>query len=487
MVVAILRPTSVYDEIFGTVTTTLPWGEPITKLDASESIWSIIFFLSQLTVIGFLVFACIKQFLRGERRNALVLGLGLLFLVLALIFDMLFIDSGAINFIYLGDFGFIPLLVIMSLQLSNEVIRVDEELSSYRQNLEQMVADRTQELDDATSALRQSEQRARALLNAPPDSALLLDTEGIILDINEIAAERLGVSVEEARGTNIYTLLDPDVFEFRKTKIDELVINKKPIRWEDTLSGRNIDNNLYPILDDDGNVSSIAIIGADITERKQLQVKAIESAAAEERNSLARDLHDAVTQTIYAASLIVEVLPQVWERSPEEGQRNLIKLRQLVRGALAEMRSLLFELRPASLEKASMETLIQFAADAFTGRTRVPVILESEGFGELPADVKTAFYRITQEIFNNIAKHASAASVEIRLESRSKHVELSIMDNGVGFDLQDDKITGMGISIMQERATEVGAKLEVESKIGHGTRLTLCWTDFNEEILYDRL
>ena len=275
-VAAISRSTSVYEEIFGVVKTTLPWGETIMQLEASESIWGIIFFLSQLTVVGFLIFACVRQYFRGERQNALMLGLGLLFLILALIFDMLFIDSGVINFIYLGDFGFVPLLVIMGLQLSNQVIKTDEELAAYRKNLEKMVTNRTQELEEIASAFRQSERRARALLNAPSDSALLLDPDGNVLDINKIAAQKLGVSIDNVLGKSAYDFLEPNVAAYRKLKIQELVVTRQPIRWEDVSKGRIIDNNLYPILDDDGSVSSIAVFGADITERKRLQERAME-------------------------------------------------------------------------------------------------------------------------------------------------------------------------------------------------------------------
>ena len=146
---------------------------------------------------------------------------------------------------------------------------------------------------------------------------------------------------------------------------------------------------------------------ADLEQAQQeLVQQAQQVAAAEERGRLARDLHDAVTQTIYSAALIAEALPQVWERNPDEGRRNLTKLRQLVRGALAEMRALLFELRPAALEQADLESLLRQLADALTGRTRIPVTVETEGQGDLPAEVKVACYRIAQETFNNIAKHA---------------------------------------------------------------------------------
>ena len=90
-----------------------------------------------------------------------MLGLGLLFLIFALVFDMLLIDTGAINFVYLGDYGFIPLLVIMSVQFSNQVIRIDEELDSYRKTLEQMVRERTNDLEKTAAALRRSERQTR--------------------------------------------------------------------------------------------------------------------------------------------------------------------------------------------------------------------------------------------------------------------------------------------------------------------------------------
>ena len=141
------------------------------------------------------------------------------------------------------------------------------------------------------------------------------------------------------------------------------------------------------------------------------------------------------------------------------------------------MRSLLFELRPDSLERASIESLIQFVADAFSGRTNVPVSLEVEGLGDQPSEVKTVFYRITQEIFNNIAKHTEATSVVVNLDINSKQLALSVRDNGLGFDLQANHQTGMGLSIMQERAVEVGAQLKVESQPGEGTRVSLYWSE----------
>ena len=126
-------------------------------------------------------------------------------------------------------------------------------------------------------------------------------------------------------------------------------------------------------------------------------------AAEEERQALARDLHDAVTQSIYSASLIAEALPAVWEREPAEGLRNLERMRRLVRAALAEMRTLLFELRPASLAAAPIGALIDRLGDSLGGQMQIPVEIVVDDV-DLPPEVKLAFYRVTQEAFSNIAK-----------------------------------------------------------------------------------
>jgi PAS domain S-box-containing protein len=487
--VAIIRPNSVHTEIFGIVPVALPWGETINLLDASESLWEIVFFLSEIVLVGFAIYACMRQFLVGERQKAYALGLGLAFLLFALIFDIIFIDSGQINFVYLGDYGFLPLAVVMGIQLANQVLETEDELGEYRQNLEQMVDERTEELErsnvqltqeitsrqQAEAALRQSERMARALLDAPSDSAMLVDLDGAILNLNEIAAARLGIDVRDSIGKNIYTLFDDTLAEKRRSKADQLIETKKPVTWEDERIGRSYENHLYPILDDDDQVASIAIFARDITQLKKIQEQEMVDAATQERTRLARDLHDAVTQTIYSASLIAEVLPTVWERDPQAGQRNLVKLRQLVRGALAEMRTLLFELRPASLEAAELSALLHQLGDSLTGRTRIPVAYQMVEDSPPPKDIKVAVYHIAQEAFNNIAKHSEATQIEVKLHSESDQVQLSVKDDGRGFDPMQVAKDKLGIQIMTERAREINASIKLNSSAGKGTQVSISW------------
>jgi signal transduction histidine kinase len=237
--------------------------------------------------------------------------------------------------------------------------------------------------------------------------------------------------------------------------------------------------------------------------------RAEELAVLQERNRLARELHDAVTQTLFSASLIAEAMPALWERDQEMGQERLAMLRQMSRGALAEMRTLLLELRPAALVETSLGDLLRQLGEAVTGRAGIPVTVEVEGLCELPADLHVALYRIAQEALNNVVKHAKASQVAVSLRctprvpsggppsSRRQNgqqdagsppsssrageegpeikVELVIRDNGRGFDLDDLPPEGMGLGIMRERAEAVGAQLGIVSQLSQGTRLTVIW------------
>lgn len=216
-------------------------------------------------------------------------------------------------------------------------------------------------------------------------------------------------------------------------------------------------------------------------DNTRLRKQAEDMAVAAERNRLARDLHDAVTQTLFSSSLIAEVLPKIWERSREDGMKRLEELRQLTRGALAEMRTLLFELRPATLVEAPLGDLLRQLSEAVTGRARIPVSLDVKGTAKLPPEVKIVFYRITQEALNNISKHSGATKAVIELRANEDEqlgvivANLRITDNGKGFDPGGVTSEHFGIGIMKERAEAAGAKLKVSSEPGAGTVIELEW------------
>jgi len=235
-------------------------------------------------------------------------------------------------------------------------------------------------------------------------------------------------------------------------------------------------------------LQSLAHQAGSAIENARLYEQAQQAAVLEERARLARDLHDAVTQTLFSASLLAEALPASWESDHQEGEKLLDEIKNLNRGALAEMRTLLIELRPSALIEANFGDLLQQLAEAASGREGLPVEVEVECACTLPPDVHIALYRITQEALNNVVKHARAGQVNVSVscshcsadkfgEDRPREITLLISDDGQGFNLNQNQHDKLGLGIMRERAVDIGAQIEIDSEPGAGTRITVQWQD----------
>lgn len=224
---------------------------------------------------------------------------------------------------------------------------------------------------------------------------------------------------------------------------------------------------------------------AKVSEYARLYDMARDLAASEERNRLARELHDSVTQVLFAATLVAEVLPSIWRRDPTLAMDSLDQLRRLTHGALAEMRTLLLELRPSALVRTPLPELLAQLTEAVTSRTRLQFQLSLDQMATLPEEVQVCCYRIAQEALNNVVKHAQARHVEVSLSKMSLKapfasetdvgLALMIADDGVGFVAEERQSDHMGIAIMEERATAIGADFTLESQPGRGTMVVVTW------------
>jgi signal transduction histidine kinase len=231
-----------------------------------------------------------------------------------------------------------------------------------------------------------------------------------------------------------------------------------------------------PSVDEQRVVQALAQRAALAIQNARLFEQAQQVATAEERQRLARELHDAVTQTLFSASLIAEVVPRLWERDPEQGRRRLEELRRLTRGALAEMRTLLLELRPAALIETPFGQLLRQLAEATTSRTTLQIDVQAaDDERPLTPEVQIGLYRIAQEALNNMAKHAGASGASIHLRRRPQGVDLHLIDNGRGFDPTQTPPGHLGLGIMHERARAIGARLRIVSRLGDGTQVHVRW------------
>ena len=232
-----------------------------------------------------------------------------------------------------------------------------------------------------------------------------------------------------------------------------------------------------------GRLQTFADQAAIAIQNAQFHEQARALAALEERQRLARDLHDAVSQTLFSASVIAGALPRLWERNPAKVPPRLEQLHRLTRGALAEMRALLMELRPSALTEAHLGELLQQLGEAVMGRSQMAVTLAVEDVAGLPPDVQMALYYIAQEALNNVVKHARANEAAVRLHNGAEGLRLSIHDDGRGFDPDRVPNTCMGLRIMGERAASIGAALSITSAPGAGTTLEVIWPGGGEGAL----
>ena len=220
--------------------------------------------------------------------------------------------------------------------------------------------------------------------------------------------------------------------------------------------------------------AAIAIQNAQLFEQSK------ELATMQERQRLARELHDSVSQTLFTCRTMSESALRRWEKDPHRAHELLAEVNQLTTTALSEMRVLLLELRPAALTQLGLKELFEQYLRPIQERRRFQLKMALDEMAPLPPDVQIALYRIAQEALNNIDKHAQARTVEICAVDYPEYLELTIRDDGHGFDIAEAPASHLGLRIMQERAAAIGASLQIKSLVGQGTEITVDWKKRDE-------
>jgi signal transduction histidine kinase len=214
-----------------------------------------------------------------------------------------------------------------------------------------------------------------------------------------------------------------------------------------------------------GSQAAIAIENARLHEH----VRGL--AAVEERQRLARELHDSVSQALYGIALGARTARTMLDRDPSKAQEPLDYVLQLAEVGLAEMRALIFELRPDALETDGLVAALERRLAATRARHGVELVSDLCAEPDASLDVKEALFRIAQEALNNTVKHASATRIELRLFQRDGLLTLELRDNGAGFDPAGQFPSHLGLRSMRERAAQLGGTLEIESAPAQGTRV----------------
>jgi signal transduction histidine kinase len=420
------------------------------------------------------------------------------------------------------DEHFIRLTTTVAGQLGSFILRKysEDELFKAHQELEERVQARTAELEISNERLRQQSALAEALrdtalaLNSTlelPDvlQRILENVKRVVrhetADIMLIEGDWAHVVGSRGYNTHVVTPLSISPIPFRDWPLlrqmvetgQPLVIENiqthpgwiklggqewrvsyagLPIRQQDEVIGflniTSVESAFFTperveALQIFADQAALAIQNAKLYQESQTL------AAMQERERLARDLHDAVSQTLFSASVVAEALPRLSQRDPRKVPVLAEQIQRLTRGAQAEMRTLLLELRPAALNDADLKVLLFQLVEATKSRKKIHFDIEIDPVDEIAPDTKLALYRIAQEALNNITKHSQATQGAIRFKQNNGQIELLIADQGRGFDMDRVSSTHLGIKIMRERAESIGGTLVIQSEPGQGTEIRI--------------
>jgi signal transduction histidine kinase len=221
---------------------------------------------------------------------------------------------------------------------------------------------------------------------------------------------------------------------------------------------------------------SQALLGELQAAHRELQAYAgrvEELAAAEERNRLARELHDSVTQTIFSLTLTAQAARTLMDQDTARAVQQLDRVQELAGDALAEMRSLIRQLRPKTVAELGLAPALRQHAAERQSRDGLHVDLRLDGERRVPAEVEEALFRVAQEALNNVVKHARTDRAEVCLAWQDQAVTLTVEDRGAGFDpaRAGPDASHLGLTGMRERVAALGGTLDVRSEPGAGTRI----------------
>ena len=405
-----------------------------------------------------------------------------------------FVDQGAASTPYLGPIGNATVVVMAATYLGLQLADSERRLRMQNARLEETVLARTAALIDANRRLENTVERQRTSVRHLSDLARQFETmNAVALPLGD--RDRIARSLEEVLG-DLGRLVGAERVELSLGELEDVPIDaqlewsataaepldRAPIRVPLTVSARQLGElTIWPTersLEPERRryVELAAEHLAGFVERVELAGRIASSAIQAERRRIAQELHDSVTQKLYSVSFLAEALPNQLPDEAEEARRIAMRMRQILLTSLAELRTLMFELHPAALERATLAQLLQQLCEMIDAACSVDVELSMTEGPRVPTDVRVGMYRIAQEALTNVARHSDAETAQVSLCHIPRGLELRICDDGRGFETEGQHI-GHGLRNMNERAEAIGAGLSVRSGTDCGTTVVARWVE----------
>ena len=429
----------------------------------------------------------------GPIRRASRLTLGLLVLGIVLASALVFFAIGRVlkpvkeltqgaQRIAEGDFDYS--IVANS---GDEIQELAQQFTTMADALKESYAGLEQKVEARTEELAASELRYRDLFEESRDAIFITTPEGRFIDANRAALDLFGCTREEIIDSDVEpNWFDPQDRGKYLKELDEAGSVSNFAMMVLRKDGIVLDCEVSAILrqDESGTEKRIQGIVRDVTEIKRSEAAALEQArevaVLEERNRMAREIHDTMAQGFTGIVIQMEAAEQSMETSPGALPEHLNRARSLAREGLQEARRSVWGLMPHALEQSTLDTALQEEVRRFDAEGRSKIAFTQSGKRrELPPDVQTVLLRICQESLTNIRRHADASQVDVTLNYYEHEVLLSVQDNGSGFDPptveKEKRGVSFGLTGLRQRAEQINGQLLVGSTKNQGTlvRLTI--------------
>jgi PAS domain S-box-containing protein len=337
---------------------------------------------------------------------------------------------------------------------------------------------------------RASEERARVILNASPDLAMLVDNTGTPLECNEALCLHMTMKKDELIDKTPNDVFDEATVKERTRIFEQVIREGKPVHRQDINKGRWFDYSIHPIFDAQGKVIQAVIFAHDITALKQkeeeiaaardkLKALAMEVTTIEEsaRRTFSNYLHDRIGQTLFVLKIRLEIIAKA--EADRQGPEAWKEIFRLMEKAIGDTRALSYEMSPSILNELGFEAALEWLVDQTNSEHDLTVSFKKDGMVDLLDDtICTVLYRAVRELLTNVIKHAHAKHVSILMRQDDHQVVMDIKDDGAGFDTGSlkslpDQNKGFGLFSIKERLQWHNGDMIITSTPGRGTQVTL--------------
>ncbi len=347
--------------------------------------------------------------------------------------------------------------------------RNEEELENYKNHLEKLVDQRTEEL-------KENEEKLRNIFNATNDGITISDMEGNFIEANKIALERTGYTKEEMYSSNVKDIVFKGSEKVKKKYLKKLN-DKGTITFEAEYvnkNGKNISLEICSkIIDYKGN-KAILHTTREISERKELErkiVKTIYETEEKERTRFSQELHDGMGAILSSIKMHLSLLKKA-RTDRLQKEEILTKTEDLIKTAITTARNISHNIRPPELAKFGLVPAIRAFTEKISTYTDIEINIQANHFNaSFPDDVEHLLYRVINELVNNTLKHSNANNISIELVNNKKKAVIIYADDGIGFSPEkvlDTKNKGMGLNNIISRLNAINAKSELKSAPGSG-------------------